>query len=157
MKIPARFRVLCKTDRGGSLVELALAVPILMMLLAGAIDFGFLWFEGLEVTNAAHAGAEYGSQYPTDTAGMATAAHHSAANLSGWATPTATYGCECGDGTLYSANCSVKPTTCTPVTNVVYRVQVTAQSVYNTLAPWPSFMPSSITITRTATMRAYHP
>jgi hypothetical protein len=36
--------------------------------------------------------------------------------------------------------------------NVVHRVQVTISAVYTTLVPWPG-IPTSLTLTRTATIR----
>jgi len=47
---------------GQSLVEMAFLFPVLLLLLLGAAEYGRLWYIGIEVTNAAHAGVEYGSQ-----------------------------------------------------------------------------------------------
>src|SRR5512142_69595 len=45
--------------RGQSLVEFALVVPVFFFLLAGAIDFGRLFYTYVGVTNAAREGAAY--------------------------------------------------------------------------------------------------
>lgn len=44
-------------DRGAELIELAIVFPILMLLLAGMVDFGFLFQRYEVVTNAAREGA----------------------------------------------------------------------------------------------------
>lgn len=49
--------------RGQGLVEFALALPLLALLLAGLVDFGFLLYAHVQVTNAAREGARAGSLY----------------------------------------------------------------------------------------------
>ena len=82
MKSLARLWILCKANHGAALVELAFVTPILLVLVIGAVDFGRAYYVDLEVENAAHAGADYGSLNPTLTAGIATAARQSAPDLS---------------------------------------------------------------------------
>jgi Flp pilus assembly protein TadG len=142
---------LLSSEYGSSLVELAFTLPLLMLLLMGAVDFGRAFYMAVEVVGAAHAGAEYGAQNPTDTAGMKTAAQDDAPNVSSLSVPTPTYGCECSDGTQYSASCASQPTTCT--NNVVYLVKVTASATYAPIVPWPG-VPPSLTLTKTAEMRS---
>lgn len=48
-------------DRGAALVELALAAPLFMLLMMGAIELGRVAYYAIEVENAARAGASYGS------------------------------------------------------------------------------------------------
>jgi Flp pilus assembly protein TadG len=155
MNFLARIRVLCKNNHGAALVELALVTPLLLLLFAGAIDFGGAYFVELEVANAAHAGAEYGSQNPTDTAGITAAAEQSAPNLANLTVAAPAWGCECSDGSSYNASCSPQPTcvaSATRATKAVHRVQVTASSVYKTLLPWP-VIPRTMTLSNTATIR----
>lgn len=52
-------------ERGQSMVELAISITILMMLLAGTIDFGRAFFTWLTLRDAAQEGASYGSIYPS--------------------------------------------------------------------------------------------
>jgi Flp pilus assembly protein TadG len=157
MKLPARIRVLCKADHGASLAELAMVTPVLLLLTFGAVDLGRWYYVGLEVANAAHAGAEYGSLHPSVAADIVTAAQQSETHVPdvSYGTPTVTYGCECSDGSSYTANCSPTPS-CTASTyvggNVVHRVKVTTTAVYTTLVPWPG-IPSSFTLSSTATIR----
>jgi Flp pilus assembly protein TadG len=155
MKLLAHLHVLCKAEHGASLIELALVTPILLLLMIGAVDLGRAYYVGLEVANAAHSGAEYGSRNPSNTAGITAAARQSAPNLPNMIVSAPAWGCECSDGSSYSASCTVTPT-CTASSsrgaNVVHRVQVTTSSAYNPLMPWP-YIPSSVTLSNTATVR----
>jgi Flp pilus assembly protein TadG len=56
--------------RGQSLVEFALIVPVFLILLLMAVDFGRLFFTYIQVSNAAREAAAYGATQPTDTVGM---------------------------------------------------------------------------------------
>lgn len=63
-------RLLHPRTRGQALVEFALIVPVLMLLLVAAVDFGRLFFTYVEVNNAAREGAAYGAGSPTDSTGI---------------------------------------------------------------------------------------
>lgn len=147
MKSNLQLRIL-RSEQGSSLVEVALVLPMLLLVLVGMVDFGRGYYLGNEVAGAARAGAVYGSQNPTDTAGMKTAVTEDAPDVPG-ITASASYGCECSDGTSASASCSTVPT-CS--TNVVYYVKVTASATYTTMVPWTG-LPSSIALSRTVEMR----
>ncbi|HEY7969364.1 MAG TPA: TadE/TadG family type IV pilus assembly protein [Candidatus Limnocylindrales bacterium] len=58
--------------RAQALVEFALVLPVMILVLLLAIDFGRLFFSYIEVTNAAREGAAYGIAHPEDTAGITT-------------------------------------------------------------------------------------
>jgi Flp pilus assembly protein TadG len=98
---------LCNGSAGQSLIEVALSVPIFVLLLVGAAEFGTVLYVAIEVSDAARDGAVYGAQNgstASDTTGIATAASNGAANLSGLTT-TSSYSCACSDGT--SSTCAV--------------------------------------------------
>ncbi len=61
-----------KSERGQSLVEMAISLVILLYLLSGAVEFGILFFQYVQLRDAAQEGALYGSINPpssdTDTA-----------------------------------------------------------------------------------------
>jgi PKD repeat protein len=57
---------------GQSLVEFALVLPVMLLVLLVAIDFGRLFFSWIQVNNAAREGAAYGAAYPTDASGITT-------------------------------------------------------------------------------------
>jgi Flp pilus assembly protein TadG len=153
MKNPARLRILRKADHGSSLVELALVIPILLLIVFGAVDFGHAFYVNLELVNAAHAGAEYGSLNPTLTGSITTAAMQSAPNLHLTASAvTVQSGCVCSDGTAYHDQGSCSPAPACPNATLVNRVQVTTTTTYHTLVPW-GVIPSSFKWSSTATIR----
>ena len=51
---------------GQSLVEMALLLPILLVLIVGTLDFGRLFFTKIVITNAAREGAYYLATHPAD-------------------------------------------------------------------------------------------
>ena len=114
MKFQPQIRMFCRiwsdprSETGSSLVEMGLLLPVLFLLLLGAVDFGRAYYLAIEVSNAAHTGALYGAQNPTDTSGMQGAATSDAPDVPGFAV-TATYGCECSNGASAVAACGVSP------------------------------------------------
>jgi Flp pilus assembly protein TadG len=148
MKFGSHLGILHGLDHGSSLVEAAVAMPLLLLILLGAVDLARGYFLAMEIAGAANAGAEYGSQNPTDITGMRTAATGDAADVPNLvASPT--YGCGCSDGSSFSASCAVTPSC---ATNVVYRVTVDVSATYTPQFPWPG-IPSSIPLSSSATMR----
>lgn len=63
-----RLDQLIKGRRGQALVELALILPVLLMLVFGIIEFGRVMGSYLIITQAAREGARAGAVNPTDTA-----------------------------------------------------------------------------------------
>jgi Flp pilus assembly protein TadG len=59
-----------KEEHGQSLVEFAISLTLILLLLAGAVDFGMAFFSFIALRDAAQEGALYGSMSPTDTAGI---------------------------------------------------------------------------------------
>ena len=55
-----------KREEGQSLVEFAIVLPILLTLLCGVIDFGWIYSNQYKVENAAYAGSRYASLYVSD-------------------------------------------------------------------------------------------
>jgi hypothetical protein len=61
-------------ERGASLVEAALLIPLLIVLLVGVIDLGRAYVAYITIINAAREGAHYGVLHPTgDVCGIAVA------------------------------------------------------------------------------------
>lgn len=63
-----------KKHRGQSVVELALILPVLLLIVLGLIEFGRAFFLYTVVSNAAREGARYGIVFPIDDEGMVAAA-----------------------------------------------------------------------------------
>jgi len=133
---------------GASFVELALVLPLFLLMLIPVVDLGRGFYAAIEVASAAHAGAMYGVENPSDTDGMISAAKAGASNLAN-ISATAAYGCECSDGTSVVDSCTSTPS-CTY--NYVTYVDVAVTSPYRTVFGYPG-LPSSMNITREFRLR----
>ena len=142
-------RALRVGQSGSSLIELALLSCLLVLLLAGSVDLGQACYAAIEVSAAANAGAEYGTRNPTNTAGMQKAAVLNAANLNGLSS-SASWGCECSDGSSASASCATTPS-CSAT--VVRYVAVTTAMTYKPALGFPG-IPSSFALKGSARLRA---
>jgi len=143
-----RLRSKLMGTEGGSFVELALILPLFLLIFVPTVDIGRAIYMSIEVAAAAQAGAAYGIQNPTDVSGMQSASAAGISNLPG-VSATAAYGCECSDGTSASASCATTPT-CTY--NYVNYVDVVASAPYSTTFNYPG-LPSSLTISREIRLR----
>lgn len=116
-------------SRGQSLPELSIVLPVLVVLLFGAVEFGRLCYMGIEVTNAAHAAATYGSQNratASDNSGMTVAATNDGINLANLQV-TPTHLCAATYSDTPTSNC----TTTTAIEYVQVNTQVTVASLFN--------------------------
>ncbi len=135
-------------DRGSALLEFALMLPMLVLLMVGAVDFGRAWYVNLEVANAAEAGALYGTQNPSDMSGMKAAAALDAAELPALQV-SSTYGSECSDGTGAVTQSNYAPN-CT--SNSVEYVEVNTTLAYKPILAYPGIS-SLMTMTGKSRMR----
>jgi len=55
--------------RGQSLIELAFAMPLMLLILLGTIDLGRMFFDYIQLRSAVIDGAMYASRNPNDTSG----------------------------------------------------------------------------------------
>jgi Flp pilus assembly protein TadG len=55
------FNLLRRYDAGSALVETALTVPVVLLLLIGAVEMGDFAYKATEMANAARAAAQYGA------------------------------------------------------------------------------------------------
>lgn len=154
-----------KTQRpqsGQTLLEVALLLPLLLLLLLGVVEMGRYAYISILVGNAARAGAAYGSEgllESVDTGNIQAAADQDFQNngqLVSSLTVSSTTSCGCDSGgTITSAACTtaVNPAAGTCTTgHWVVMVSVTASGTFNSLFNYPG-IPSSLTVSRTATMR----
>lgn len=56
-----------RSERGQSLVEMALSMTVILLLLAGVVEVGRAFFILVQMRDAAQEGAVYGSIHPTQT------------------------------------------------------------------------------------------
>lgn len=152
--IPVNAKRFLNGNSGQSLIETALTLSLLILLLAAAVDFGRGYYLLVELKSAAHAGAVYGSQYPTDTTGMQTAAASNAPDLANNSfTKTATWGCECDSSQATTAGTNSCTTPSCSGGNLVYYVTVTTGATYSPILPWPG-IPKTMTLSETVQMRS---
>jgi Flp pilus assembly protein TadG len=120
---------------------LALILPVLLVLVLGCIDLGRFAYEYIAVTNAARAGAGYGSVNPftTGTYGI-------------WQSNVtqAVVNEMSQDPGFQAGSLSVAATGVSDSNG--WRVQVQASYPFQTLIAWPG-LPQNLTLTGTAVMR----
>ncbi len=147
MRMSYAFRILTNTE-GSNIIELALVLPVLLLILAAGVDLGEAFYTGIQLSAAAQSGAMYGIHNPTDTAGMQLAAKNGSSNLSGF-NASATSGCECSDGSSVVSGCGTPPS-CT--SNYVNYVDVSVTASYSPIITFPG-LPSVSTFSSKTRMR----
>jgi Flp pilus assembly protein TadG len=146
------YRNAARDDKGQAFVELALVLPIYLLLLVGAAEVGRIAFASIEVSNAARAGVSYGAQNhatASDTAGIRTAATQDEIDLTA-IQPVVTLVCTCSSGTAIT--CANAATNCLSPNRIIESVQVQTYAVVSTLFNFPG-IPSSFTLGGYAIMR----
>jgi Flp pilus assembly protein TadG len=171
----AKPKILNRPQSGQALLEMALVIPMLLLLALGVIEIGRYAYIAILVGNAARAGAAYGAQsgqQASDSTGIQNAAQYDFAGstssnntppppTNGLAATTLTVtsiascGCDsAGSITTYACNTSLgnaDPGVCPAGSRWIVFVSVTANGTFNSLFNYPG-IPSSITISRTATI-----
>jgi Flp pilus assembly protein TadG len=139
---------------GGSIIEIALLVPVFTVLIVGSAEFAGLEYAAIETSNAARAGVAYGAQSSTtaaDTAGMQNAAVNDSPNVAGLvATAKEFWSCSATPSTQHTS-----PPTCTGTgtgNHVLNYVEVTTTATVTPEFHLPG-LPSSYTLTGQAIMR----
>ena len=153
-------RRLVASETGSALVEIAVCLPVLLLLLFGSIDFGRVFYTAMELNNAARAGAQYGAYNLARSGSTATiqSTATGAVNISG-VSASASRSCQCAtDSGTFSAtspspnNCTAPVATSCPGTHRVVTVTVAASKTFVTIASFPG-IPNSVALSRTATLR----
>ena len=138
--------------RGSTALELALAGPLLLLLLVGAADLSRVFYHAVALANAAGTAAFYGARNVThsgDTTGMNTTATTDAKDLTS-ITVTPSRFCRCPNSDT-NVDCITGscPASYTPR---VY-ISVQAKETFQPLVRYPG-IPKNFTVGRTAYMRA---
>src|SRR5487761_1520239 len=110
-------------DLGQAMVELALIMPIFVLLIVGAAEFGHLAYAAIEVTNAARAGVAYGSQThitASDDVDIQLAAIKDGSNVTNLSA-TSSHFCSCSTGG--SVDCTTALTSCPSPARIIEYVQ----------------------------------
>jgi Flp pilus assembly protein TadG len=151
---------------GQALIELALVVPMLMVLALGVIEIGRYAYIAILVGNAARAATAYGAQslpQSADTVGITAAAvadfQSNGQDATKLQVPSSNQITTCGcdnAGAVVTANCDpqVNPSagTCTGGAHWVVTLSVTASGTWDSLFGYPG-LPTTITVSRTSSMR----
>jgi Flp pilus assembly protein TadG len=143
-------------EQGYSLVEVSLLVSFFgVPLLLGAVEMGRLAYAGIEVSNAARAGAAFASQSvadSTDTTDTTTAATNEANDVEGVSVTQSTF-CVCSNSPSTTVTCSSVTTSCTGTGNHgISFVQVNTAATVNPVLRFPG-LPASVTLRGEAAMR----
>ena len=149
MRATSWMRLRGGRTRGQAAVELALSVPLLLMMFLVVVETGRAFYIAISVSNAARAGVQYGSQNlstAADNAGMQAAAANDAPNIVGMTT-TATHFCQCANGT--ASTCL--STDCAGSHRLLY-TQVNTSAPYTPLVNFMGILPS-MTVPGKAVMR----
>jgi Flp pilus assembly protein TadG len=140
---------------GQALVEAALVLPLLLLLILGALETGSIAYNAIEVENAAEAGALYGSlnrANAANTTAIETAATNDASNvLSITATATTSCACQTATGTLTTLTCTAT-TSCVSPNQVVEWVNVVTAAKVTPIFQLPG-LPTTLALAGNATMR----
>lgn len=138
-------------DRGQALVELALTMPLLIILVLGAAEVGRLAYAAIETSNAARAGVQYGAQNhitASDFVGMQTAALDDGPNVAGLAANASNF-CSCANGA---------PSTCAAGdcagSRIIEFVQVNTSATFDPLIYCPG-LPRTYNLNGQAIMRVW--
>ena len=149
-------------DIGQAFVELALVLPMFILLVVGGAEIGRLAYADIEISNAARAGVAYAMQSHTtasDNAGIAAAAKQDAPDIPGLVVDNpAVLTCYCetsaGATTAFSScNSTVTNTTTCPSPSVIVEyVQVNTSASIDTAFHFPG-IPNTLTLRGKAVMR----
>lgn len=135
-------------EKGQALVELALILPMMALLTVGVIEIGRAAYYGIEVSSAARAGAQFGTQSlaaASDLTDITTAAQNDVPDIGTNLTVTTQQSCGCTAATL---------TTSCPVTGCTYPlVYLTVTTTYtlSSLFHYPG-IPATFALTGTSQM-----
>ena len=145
-------KVLARGESGSALAEIAVVLPLLVLLLIALIEVGRFGSYIIMTENAARAGVQYGAQNTItalDTAGMKTSAKNDAQNDTGLSANAITF-CQCADGT--GSTCLA--TDCASSHRLIF-VEVDTTGTWQSLTHFPGLPASlrAITVQGKAVMR----
>jgi Flp pilus assembly protein TadG len=138
-----RSQTVQNAEEGSALVELALSLPVLLIMLLGAAEFARLAYASIEVVNAAHAAAMYASSSHAalgDSGGITNAAGTDAGNMTGsnaiQVTSVST-ACTCSDTSVSPTSCSDNSTCFSSHAAMITAVTVQTRSTFSPLVRIP--------------------
>lgn len=142
-----RLKIIGRSETGGAMVELAVVLPVLVLMTIGVMDYGRVFFRSIMVANAARAGADWGAYAAnyTNQTGMQAFTKLDAQEIGNLKVTSQSY-CMCGNSAgSCSANCGGLPPR--------VLVEVTATDTVALLIKYPG-LPDKIVVSQTARYRA---
>lgn len=131
-------------EAGASFIEAALALPILALILSATAEFGVNYFNKSQLQSAVNAGAQYALRNPSDSSGSQAAITEALPSSVTGVTTSATYACECNNGTAVSCTTG----TCTSGTvRKIMTLSATRNTVRILTANTTWSLPTTITVT----------
>lgn len=143
---------LSQGQRGSAIVELAIAIPVLILLVIGVADFGRMFLTGITVANAARATAEYATltveNSAKDSSVLNQIGRDDAADIGGVLVTSERF-CRCPNGTTPACD-----GTCdAPYSAPEIFVKAKAQKTVNLILRYPGIA-GTVTFRDSATFRA---
>jgi hypothetical protein len=145
-----------RDESGSALIELAVTMSLLgVPLLLATVHFSLLLVDAMIISNAAHAGAEYGmtsATYASDTSYIVTAAQNDASGLGTTlsVTPTVFFACSNAVGGTQYTTQSAATTGCTSGHTLEF-VQVVASAAVTPALSVPG-LAKTVTLSSTSVM-----
>jgi Flp pilus assembly protein TadG len=146
----------CGSESGNAAIEFGLFIPVLLILLTGTVELGFLMYEAMQVNNAVEAGALYAAANGFNAASITSAVTNASVLPTGLnaltATPAPTQFCGCptAAGVTNLGNPPCSATACSGSPAGTY-VQVNASLTHTIIIPNP-WVPTT-PLTATAVIR----
>jgi Flp pilus assembly protein TadG len=128
---------------GSALVELALSLPVLLIMLLGAAEFARVGYAAIEVVNAAHAAAMYASSSHaalSDSGGITNAATNDSQNLgvsNAIQVTSVSTACTCSDTSVTPSSCSDNKTCFNSHAAMITAVTVKTKSTFSPVVRIP--------------------
>ena len=137
-----------RDEAGSAFLEMAIAVPFLLLAAIGVAEFGRVYFNAIRVANAATAGAQFGAQNSgtADPNNIRQVVRNDAGDQTLVVTSNTVCRCPSSDAPVACSD------TCTGYGTPQYFIEVTTSKSHSFLLRYPG-LPQSITVTRTATFR----
>jgi len=124
-----------RAEAGTAAIEFGLSVPLLLLLLMGAVEFGFYIYEGMQVYNSVEAGMVEAAKNGFSDARISAAVVNATDTKGITATPAPAEFCGCPNATgIVSAACDA---TCSDGTKPGQYVRISASLSHQTILPYP--------------------
>lgn len=141
-----------RREKGSAMLELALCIPLLGLMLVGAMDFSRAFYQSITLASAARAGASYGVSSSTaanDSAGIQTRVLADTSDLTG-VTVSSERTCSCNDTDTTGTSCST--TTCPNGSAVRTFLKVSASKQFTPMLTYVG-MPGPFPMAQSVTFR----